>query len=399
MISKLKNNTTIFYSLLFLTAVSLLMPDYSLVSKLLILLGIYALFFYGNSNEKKKLLLKHKWAFLSVSSLFLLTFFGMIYTDNRTEAWKEIILKLPFLFLPVIIFSEKINNNTLLLIHKYFSITVLLVSFVSLCEALYVKFSGWGDYLFYHEFSLFTHKHPTYYGLFLVLAFLYFYHLFFIEYNKRFLALTAMFFLMVMLYINSNRISFFALFVSLMIYTLPKLNKKNTLLFLGFIVFGFALLFQTPYLQNRIKPKYFAGNGINDYSLRRKQWKSVLETIKHQNIILGKGTEGNRNYLYQKYLEKGLKTAYINKYNAHNQFLEILLDYGLIGLFIFLWALYYQCRLILNSKNYYYVSIYFAVIIFMLTESILERQNGIIIYALFISIIMQHILLQNTKKQ
>ena len=95
--------------------------------------------------------------------------------------------------------------------------------------------------------------------------------------------------------------------------------------------------------------------------------------------------------MYQKYKEAGYEIAYVQKYNAHNQFLEIMLDNGLVGLILFLTTILYQLRLIIKRKQMYFLAVYWSILVFLFTESLLERQNGVIIWSLFISLILRNI--------
>lgn len=78
---------------------------------------------------------------------------------------------------------------------------------------------------------------------------------------------------------------------------------------------------------------------------------------------------------------------FINKnYNTHNQFLSILLSTGILGLLAFVFYFYYVFK-ISNKKEFqvlFFLTLYFC--LNMLTENILEREDGVIIITLFINI-------------
>ena len=374
--------------LLIMTAVSLPFPDYSLVSKFIIVLGLYWLFLYNSLKNKIYHLKQYKYEFLSISVLFWLPVFGLFYSDNLNAAFKDLVLKIPFLLLPLIIFSipQKLPFN---LLHKYFAYSTVLVSISAILQVLYFKYLLGIDYSFYHEFSFFTHKHTTYFGLFISISIIYFAWNLLNNKGNLLLNIIGLLILFMILYINANRLSFLAVIFGLTIISLYKLSVKSKF-FIGFIGTLLFLLFtQSMFYQNRIRPLVNDTNGYNELNYKKKHWQAIWQTIKHNNIWVGAGTESHRDYLYQKYKDNDYRIAYQEKYNAHNQLLEITLDFGLLGLLFFLASIFYHFSLI--NKNIYFLAIYISITLFMMTESILERQNGIIIWALFVSLILRNI--------
>ena len=64
-------------------------------------------------------------------------------------------------------------------------------------------------------------------------------------------------------------------------------------------------------------------------------WVSSVELIK-ENLIFGIGTGGSDNRLYEVFAVKRQWYDKNEKYHAHNQYLQILLDIGLIGFIPFI---------------------------------------------------------------
>lgn len=395
-IKNLKNNPVVFNWLLILTAVSLVFPDYSLVSKFMILLAIYWLFFY-NSLQEKIWLLKQNWLpFLSVSFLFWIAVIGMIYSHNLRGAIHDLILKLPFLLLPLIIFSSK-NIIGFKTVYKYFSFTVLFVSISSIFQALILKYLYETDYMYYQEFSFFTNKHPTYFGLMLVLAFIYF--LIDVLKNKQlnFINLLALFFLLITLFINANRMSLIIVFLDALFLSWYGFSGQKKWLSVFLLLLLSLGMTQTHFFQNRILPSFNQKDG--DLVKRIRNANLVIKTIQNQNFLIGRGTESNRDDLYQRYKQAGAKIAYKEKYNAHNQFLETTLDFGFLGLLVLLIFMGYHLYRIIKHKQIAFLVIYLSIVAFMFTESILERQVGIILFALFLSLILREMNPSKHKKE
>ena len=127
---------------------------------------------------------------------------------------------------------------------------------------------------------------------------------------------------------------------------------------------------------------------MDGLDFRKEHWLSVLETIKYNGLLFGGGTGNDRNFLFNQYKDRKLTSAYIEEYNAHNQYLEIILDYGLFGFacftFLLLYIYYYQ----LKYKDVLTLLILNTFVIFFMTESLLNRQSGIMLFAILTTLIM-----------
>ena len=77
---------------------------------------------------------------------------------------------------------------------------------------------------------------------------------------------------------------------------------------------------------------------------------------------------------------------YINEHNAHNDLLEILLRYGLIGLSIFLLIVISFAKKAYLTRNYYFIWFLIVFMISGMTESYLQRQIGLVFFV-FVSLL------------
>ena len=119
---------------------------------------------------------------------------------------------------------------------------------------------------------------------------------------------------------------------------------------------------------------------------RELHWKAVLETIAQNNLLIGYGTRSHRDFLYNKYKDYGLTSAYKEDYNAHNQYLEVFLEFGLLGFILFLSMILYLLWIFNKNKDFSALSILLVFLIYMLTESIFQRHSGIVIFSFLIAL-------------
>ena len=74
-------------------------------------------------------------------------------------------------------------------------------------------------------------------------------------------------------------------------------------------------------------------------------------------------------------------------FNAHNQFLQVLIDHGLIGLLILLFYSFFMIYSSIVKKKFIFTIFLCIIILNFLTESILETQSGVIFFAFFNTIL------------
>ncbi|MDN3714571.1 O-antigen ligase family protein [Vibrio breoganii] len=184
------------------------------------------------------------------------------------------------------------------------------------------------------------------------------------------------------------------------------LNKK----IFAFIIIVLSLIFnalvQTKLIQERLD---LGINNIQDYSegintytsfgIRMDLWKSAIVTF-NDHPILGAGTE-ERIESRKLQGESGLINIRTSKlrYHAHNQFLENLSVYGIVGLItlllLFLYPLYFFTKKsdkndsIINQLGFIHIIMMMG---YCLSQSVFNHNSGIIYYCLMLVILASPLL-------
>ena len=107
--------------------------------------------------------------------------------------------------------------------------------------------------------------------------------------------------------------------------------------------------------------------------------------ILKDNWITGVGpgnVQKDLNSCYSDYTYKNYDDYSKIDYNSHNQYLDILLKYGIFGLVLFFVFLFWG----IANTNLSYRIFLFLIVMAMLTENILDRQVGIIFFTFFNSL-------------
>ncbi len=174
---------------------------------------------------------------------------------------------------------------------------------------------------------------------------------------------------------------------SVVYLTIPKIRFKNQFLAVSLVVLctGIIIYFSANrvYRFQSVKKNIVEKNTNTSTGSRILLWEYSLELIADKPIA-GFGIGDVKDVVVNKWEKEDFNYALRQELNPHNQFLQTGVGTGLLGVVTLLLPmvvpLFYR-----KSKKTNILFLLFVFNIFMncLTESILERQDGIIFYALF----------------
>ena len=111
-------------------------------------------------------------------------------------------------------------------------------------------------------------------------------------------------------------------------------------------------------------------------------WKSAFGVI-GSNLILGVGTGDASEELKKEFKKRGYVDGYYDNLNAHNQFLEILLENGIVGILIFLSLISYMVYSAISERNLLLGLFIIMMVVFFTFETVLNRLAGITFFPVF----------------
>lgn len=175
-----------------------------------------------------------------------------------------------------------------------------------------------------------------------------------------------------------------------------QISYKRTVLYLLLIfISSVVLIFANNNLKQRLHIQDTYNKTIKElsnYEPRFIIWECSFDLLKQKkhNYLFGFSDKHSvSNYLVNCYSEKikneSKKEYYIKeKFNSHNQFIDFLLNDGVVGLLVFLIFFVY---LFYNSRfNIYLLLIILSFFIFSLVENIFWRQLGVYLFGFLIPI-------------
>ncbi len=324
---------------------------------------------------------------------FVIMALSLVYTDNISDGVDLVQRSLSLLLFPIIFLFVKEDAST---VKKLFDFLLfgLIVSFViNFSIAFYdsittikgdfnsirdVITSKWNNFIG-DEFSKLIN--PSYLSLYILLVLSY--------YLKKTLVTklrtVIVFLLFLYLFLLASRAAYLILLVMsvLLIFTIKDKTNKYTMC----IVFcmGLVIFANNPRAFGFYENMMEYDNSTSE-KLRVLTWNASIKLIK-EAPLLGYGVGDANDILIKKYKELGYLYNYKNRYNAHNQFFQTLLQTGIFGFGVLLSIFILLATRMRRSSNEF--SVFLILVTSLLFESMLVRFNGIVFFSIVIPLLLK----------
>lgn len=327
------------------------------------------------------------------------------YTDRAFFEWEILLALLLFPF----IFSVTTFNCQRYTVPLLFALGISCV-----CTVIYLYVSAFADISYNHlpPSSIFTgafinHNfsqpidlHATYFSMYIALCIPLFIHLWMRNRNVwiRFINTFCIVVLLAgVLQLASRSVLIAVVLISCFVIPFLQLQKKQRRPFIitaVIISFIMALLIMN---NDTFRSRYITGfrsdlsagsaNG-NMLEPRWVRWQCAFELIKTAPLF-GHGSGSEIPLLKELYFKKGYYQSYTNELNAHNQYLGILIETGILGLCVFLWVLYKGFSAAIKTRNAFFFSFLLIITMVGFSENILSVNKTIFFFAFFFSFFLQ----------
>lgn len=372
---------------LFLLLAFIIPLERKLIPPIIILLFVSSLL---NGSFK----FKEKKGILALTLLYVTYVVGLIYSINLKYGLFDLEVKLSLLLFPLVFFVSKIEMKKVAdNILNSFIDGCFVASILSLISAAiqYYLYSDINSF-FYGELALYGHS--SYMAIFLCFssALIYIKNIKQgnkISFPKKDLFLLALFSLIIFFLVSKTGIISILLihfaFIGYLIIK-NKLYLKGTVALVLISTLLFAGYKAFPEVNNRFNELFTTvfseSEELNSTSsIRTEIWKtSVKILVQHP---FGVGTGDVKDVLVEYYMNSGLDYAAEKELNAHNQFLQIALATGILGLLVLLLMIFYPLYYAIKNTYIIYIVFLGLIIINFLTEAMLETLAGVVFFAFF----------------
>jgi O-antigen ligase len=332
------------------------------------------------------------WAFVmyGVFTVFLLS--GVWNEWNHQTALSEVETKISYLAFPLLFLF---TSNSILHSLKRFQWALVIgcVFFALICHvhATYGFFETglWEEFVYGRLAWTF---HPTYLGFFYLLSMVFLASEFLDSKSKRYSKLLwiGIVFFSIETAFMASRAGFLALFLFYAIFAFYVFrngkNKKRALVVFSSSILSFIILFLSfSPISGRAKEAVENSKSISETKKEEKvastserivSWQTAWEI--GRDYPLGVGTGNWKSHFKERYLLKGANFAAEHSHPAHNAYLQILVEWGWLGLLTLLSLLFAGFRRAWQMNDLFFLTFIFGVSFHFIFESMLELQQGLV---------------------
>lgn len=370
---------------IFLLIVAFFLPVFPAMSQVGI--GLFLIFWIAKGQYKYLYKIKEHSFVLGCIGIFAVYFLSGLYSENLQLWGSGLEAKLPLLIVPILLLSrEKYDQKV---------VKGVLWAFALGCLSLMI-YLQWQHFLrpkntfrfIIVEKTVMNTIYLAMYFSFIVLFGFVMYYKKIIQFSfKSFLLLVVLFWFHYAIYAFESRMAILSLtFIELGIFFVWKVLLERKILQAGIMIFflvtlNFLSLNLGQYPTNRMKSL------VKQRDVRELIWKgSWIQIIK--SPIIGHGSGDTQDLLIEAYKTLDYNIGIEKKQNCHNQYLQLLMTAGIIGLLVLLVWLFLSFRTAWFNQNYLFCILIAIFALNMLTESMLERQQGTYFIAFFGSLLL-----------
>ncbi len=375
-------------------------------SILCIALLIFWIFFMRKSFDYPRLKMV-----LGISILFWVALIGMFYTKNFEEGLFRLQQKSLLLLLPAIFITISVDwQKEFKWIVSFFILGVLMACIVCLINAsVHLILYNGSEKFFSHDLTSFIDLYPYIMSTLCLAAILclvevglgklevYWFN------NSRLFLIILILFLSLFIFLLSVKQIIIA-WLGFIIFYSVRMNRNKIIAIVmvafGFLIAGTSISF-IPTLKAKLD-EIVAGKdntipldqdaslerGWNGIAMRKAVWTCSIDAI-NQNPWIGVGTGDGQDALQIAYENRQFYFASrFNRFNTHNQYLQVIVNYGFLGFFLWLSSLFYLLKI--SRSNGLAIALIFTLVFAMLTESMLETNKGVLLMAFLLSFFSVH---------
>lgn len=328
-----------------------------------------------------------------LQGIFFLTMVCTVYSPDKKKAFAYWEIQAAILFLPLLLSATSLDTgryrgNFL----KIFSwVITAAIIFLYACDPASIS----------HNFSRPLDIHPTYLSMYAALSLLYVIQCILrsVSYFKKYIwGIQALVLLSGMIQLGSKSVLLAMIIIMIFIFFTSSLTLKRKL-YLSLPALFILLLISVVIINNDSFRKKYINDLFEDFSgkindpgaiePRLLRWKAAFTVIKKAPIF-GYGTGMEKEVLKQEYFNEKLYNSYGLQLDAHNQYLGFWISYGIAGILLFLYTLYWGLSRAIKLKDPLFMGFMILLITVSISENILDVNKGIMFYAFFFPLFALH---------
>ncbi|MDG1900859.1 MAG: O-antigen ligase family protein [Bacteroidales bacterium] len=337
---------------------------------------------------------------------FLTQLIGVRGSMSSLTTWKEVEQLLPLIIFPVLFMTSRTNNDEFSQASlKALVSAIIICGIIMIGESALVFFKTQDVSVFtYHKLCEPFSSGAIFFSFFIVISLLRM-DVIIDSFTTSFQKYAIVIFLLLLLFLLASKMILLPGLVLLAVkyrrnlFTfLPKNKLVVPILFILFLLLLVPVLQRfkdilNPRIDIVMNDKFNYDSPLNGLNLRIIQARFGIEILNDNEAwLFGVGIDKAQELLNDKYVNYGLHTGYNDDfdkgyldYNFHNQYIETAVRSGLLGLFSLLAMVFLLIIIIIKRQTFVLGWELILLLLFFITESVLERQIGIVYFCLIYS--------------
>lgn len=355
-------------------------------------------FFYGLRKASQNRYVILLWLF------FFIHVISALCSNNTHEGWAIVERKSSFLMLPVLFFSYECSVSDIRRICVCFVSGVLLAFMICLSHAFYMYhyLSPDPGLFFYQQLTSLFPVNAVYMSALSVIAI----HISFYYSGKypNYVIIPVIVALILFCFLLDSKMMLACLCVGMIILSFRTVHFKLAwILSITILLITSVVIFGVPRIKQRITDELNSNLDVvslthfrydtpfTGTSLRLVLWKFSIELLNDEKSwFKGVNTGDFQDLMNEKYRKTGMytgnpdlkDTGYLG-YGPHNQYIEILLTTGIVGLVLFLFLLIHYFKQARSKDHYLAFQSILLFSFFFFSESVLSVNKGIVPFVFF----------------
>ena len=354
---------------------------------------IYAVIYRPKFDFKNKAL----WLFTGFFAILLLS---ALLSHDVAQGIERMEIRLMYLLIPfpvVLIIGFDINRHKIL---RYFSYAMVVLCAILLGNNVYkIIVNGSFEDCFFHEFTALYKQHAVYFSMLILFAVIILLET--VKDKLRTFEILGLFILGIAMFFAASKIMIALMILFLLYYVFFKQHGKwLKMSFLSLVVVVLGLSVASDNLRHRFLDgldlsrtdfsledrtfTYDEKKNISDFELRFLLGKvGVKHMAEDGKIITGYGLGDQQDWFDYHLMRYGLAPDWYMGHNAHNQYLDIWLNTGILGFVFFVFMLVFFVRNAWQTKDEIWLIFLLIFLIAFLLEVYLSRNKGIVFFTLW----------------
>ena len=325
---------------------------------------------------------------------YILILLGMLWTDNTAFGFSKLENKLSFLLLPILFSFSKfsITRNKLIQVFIFSLSLSLIINYgIVVYETIFLNQSTLYEGLINANFSHLMHR--SYYCNYLVVGCIILLNRFLKE-DKSWIDIVLFVFFSAAIFQTLAKSGILIYLILIPLFVIWKLIKRKQYTMIGIcllvLVSTITLLIQ---VENPVKTRFkMIPDAIEHFksksnpssesnTSRLLMWSTSIDVFKEAPFN-GVGTGDYDDELTEKNRRYGNTGVVKHRYNSHNQFLNTMVQLGLLGLMTLMMIFLTGFKKAIQEKDLLLLFTLMAFLLNFLFESFIESQAGIILFCL-----------------